>query len=302
MRLGATLAAAALGGRRRGSGRDPRRRLGAVGSVCVRTVLSPRPARPACLQPRGRCDRRRFDRSARHGVRPGDRRCARRTQPRDGRRPAGRRILVLRRESQSQGRRALERFAAARPVEEGVARGQEDLVDVKPDAAKIPHASLAAVASWLGETLAGEPVAVSVPRRDEAVVGHGDARPDRRAHPLARAPRSLRHRDRAPSDEDGRHRPGGPTAVFLNAGTIDHTGPARQCVDAVPPLGCARPALAALRPERARRQPGPARSGGRRVVSSGGARGRARDRCSGLTRRSVRRRAGRALFGRLSRH
>ena len=56
--------------------------------------------------------------------------------------PLARRILVLRRENQPQGRSALERFASARPVEDGIAHGQEELVDVKPDAAKVPRRAL----------------------------------------------------------------------------------------------------------------------------------------------------------------
>ena len=140
------------------------------------------------------------------------------------------RVLVLRRESQSQGRRALERFAAARPVEEGVASGQEDLVDVRPDAVKIPHASLAAVAAWLGETLAGEPALVSVPRRDETVVSHDTARP-LVERILSLGPLGLFGIVTEPQATEDGAMAGGRTAVFLNAGTIDHTGPARQWVD-----------------------------------------------------------------------
>lgn len=143
--------------------------------------------------------------------------------------PLARRILVLRRESQSQGRRAFERFAAARLVEEGIAQGQEDLVDVKPDAAKVPLASLAAVETWLRETLDGERVAVSVPRRDRAVVGHCDSGPIVERI-LSLGPLGLFGIVTEIEEGQDSTLPSGPTAVFLNAGTIDHTGPARQYV------------------------------------------------------------------------
>ena len=140
-----------------------------------------------------------------------------------------RRILVLRRESQSQGRRALERFASARPVEEGIAHGQEELVDVKPDAATVPLSTVAAIGSWIRETLAGERVAVTVPRRDEAVVGEGDAGP-LVERILSLGPLGLFGIMTELQSAQNATRPNGPTAVFLNAGTIDHTGPARQWV------------------------------------------------------------------------
>ncbi len=143
--------------------------------------------------------------------------------------PLAGRILVLRRETQSQGRRALTRFASARPVEEGIAQGQEQLVDVKPDAVKIPLATVAAMGSWLRETLAGSRVAVSVPRRDEAVVGGGDDGPIVE-HILSLGPLGLFGIVTEPPSGESAGRPNGPTAVFLNAGTIDHTGPAREWV------------------------------------------------------------------------
>ena len=143
--------------------------------------------------------------------------------------PLARRILVLRRESQSQGRRAVERFVSARPVELGVAEGQEDLVDVKPDAAKVPFSSVAAVRTWLCGNLAGDRVATSIRRRDEAVVGSGDAGPIVERI-LSLGPLGLFGILTEPQlvGDDSRHH--GPTAIFLNAGSIDHTGPARQYV------------------------------------------------------------------------
>ena len=111
--------------------------------------------------------------------------------------PLAGRILVLRRESQSQGRRAFERFASARPVELGVAEGQEDLVDVKPDAAKVPFSSVAAVGTWLRETSCRRAGGRLHPAPGRGRRGKRRRGPDRRTHPFARTPRSLRDPDGA---------------------------------------------------------------------------------------------------------
>src|SRR6202035_971830 len=143
--------------------------------------------------------------------------------------PLAGRILLLRRERQTQGRRALNRFASIRLVEEGIAHGQEELVDVKPHEAQVPQTCVAAVASWLRETLRGERVAVSVPDRDEAVVGNGDAGPIVERI-LSLGPLGLFGIVTEPKSALDSGRPSGPTAVFLNAGTVGHAGPARQWV------------------------------------------------------------------------
>jgi len=161
-----------------------------------------------------------------------------------------RQILVLAREAQTHGSRALERFVSARRVERRVAHGQELLVDVKPDAAQVPEADIDAVTAWLSDALAGERVPVSLPRRDEAVVGRGIAgRVVERAASFG--PHGLFGIVTESRDVGARSPSAGPTVVFLNAGVIDHAGPSRMWVDlgrewAVQGLRCVRCDLSGL--------------------------------------------------------
>jgi dienelactone hydrolase len=140
------------------------------------------------------------------------------------------RILVLAREAQTHGAGTLERFVSARHVERWLAHGQEQLVDVKPDAAQVPEGDLEAVTAWLSEALAGQRVTVSFPRRDEAVMGAGVAGPvvERAA---SFGPHGLFGIMTESRDAEPRSPSAGPIAVFLNAGVIDHAGPSRLWVD-----------------------------------------------------------------------
>jgi dienelactone hydrolase len=140
------------------------------------------------------------------------------------------RILVLARENQSHGSSALKRFATARPVESRTAHGQERLVDVEPFAAEIPLPDVAAITAWLSDTLAGVRVAVSVPSRDDAVVGVGDAGPIIE-RVVSMGPLGLFGMATEPQWTDTAVRVESPPAIFLNSGVIDHTGPARLWVD-----------------------------------------------------------------------
>lgn len=140
------------------------------------------------------------------------------------------RILVLSRKGQSTGTGALGRFAAERPVEEAVAYGQEQLVDVKPDAARVPRASVDALADWLRHALDGAPTPVSVPRRLQTVMWNGSAGP--LVERIVRlGPLGLFGIVTEPQAAAGAGRVSGPTVVFLNAGVIDHAGPARLWVE-----------------------------------------------------------------------
>jgi alpha-beta hydrolase superfamily lysophospholipase len=143
--------------------------------------------------------------------------------------PLAKKILVLARETNSQGKGALERFAAARPVERGVAHGQERLVDVEPFAAEIPLSGVETVTAWLSETLEGKRVAVSLPRRDGAVVGGGDAGPIVE-RVVSLGPLGLFGIVTEPQGVGTGARGAGTTAIFLNSGILDHTGPARLWV------------------------------------------------------------------------
>jgi hypothetical protein len=68
-----------------------------------------------------------------------------------------------------------------------------------------------------------------LPTRDEAVVGKGDAGPIVERI-LSLGPLGLFGIVTEPGSEKDAARPIGPTAVFLNAGTVGHAGPARQWV------------------------------------------------------------------------
>jgi dienelactone hydrolase len=142
-----------------------------------------------------------------------------------------RRLLVLAREAQPGGTGALERFVAAQRAERWVAHGQEHLVDVKPDAAQVPEADLEAVTAWLRDALGGERVPVSVPGRNQILVREagGDAGPVVE-RVVALGPHELFGIVAEPVTETAGGSVG-PTAIFLNAGLIDHAGPARMWVD-----------------------------------------------------------------------
>ena len=141
-----------------------------------------------------------------------------------------RRILLLARKTPSTGTGVLERFCAARPVERGTAHGQERLVDVEPFAAEIPHADVEVVTRWLADTLTGERVPLSVPRRQDAIVGVGEAG-SIVERPMSLGPIGLFGMVTEPQEVSPGGRGTGPTALFLNAGVIDHVGPARLWVD-----------------------------------------------------------------------
>jgi dienelactone hydrolase len=142
--------------------------------------------------------------------------------------PLAGRVLVLTREAGTQGAKALDRFVEDHHVERRVVHGQEQLVDVKPDAARVPAAEVEAVTAWLRDALRDERVVVSLPRRDQIVL-HGDAGPIVE-RVVTLGPHALFGILTEPCTEAGGST-SGPTAVFLNAGLIDHAGPARMWVD-----------------------------------------------------------------------
>lgn len=141
-----------------------------------------------------------------------------------------RRVLVLARESQSNGTSTLGRFASARPVERRAAHGQERLVDVEPFAAEIPLPDVEAITAWIGDILAGERVDLSLRCRDDAVVGVGEAGPIVE-RVVSLGPLGLFGMATEPQGTGTGVPVGAPTAIFLNCGVIDHTGPSRLWVD-----------------------------------------------------------------------
>jgi pimeloyl-ACP methyl ester carboxylesterase len=144
--------------------------------------------------------------------------------------PLAKHILVLAREIQSQGARAIEHFVTERSAERWVAHGQEQLVDVRPDLARVPMSDVEAITAWLADVLAGERMEVSLPRRDEAMVGVGDSGPIVE-RTVSLGPRGLFGIMTEPWEAGSSELAAGPTVIFLNTGISDHTGPVRLWVD-----------------------------------------------------------------------
>jgi len=151
---------------------------------------------------------------------------------RDG--PLAGRVLVLTRAGRNGDRRANERLALPHTERLSIA-GQEELVDVLPDAAKIPEATISTIVEWLASGAgagAGPAVAIDADAvgRSVAVVGKApDGGPiEERAAWLG--PLGLfgivtsRVGPDATAGESGADDL--PTIFFLNAGVIDHVGPA----------------------------------------------------------------------------
>jgi alpha-beta hydrolase superfamily lysophospholipase len=147
--------------------------------------------------------------------------------------PLAGRVLVLTRAGRNGDRRANERLALPHTERLSIA-GQEELVDVLPDAAKIPEATISSIVEWLVSGAdAGKAVAIDADTvgRPVAVVGTApDGTPiEERAAwlgPLGLfAMVTSRVGPEATVGESG----GAdelPTIFFLNAGVIDHVGPA----------------------------------------------------------------------------
>ena len=146
--------------------------------------------------------------------------------------PLAGRVLVLTRAGRNGDRRANERLALPH-TERAAITGQEELVDVLPDAAKIPEATISAIVEWLASGAeTGRPAAIDADAvgRSVAVVG---TTPDG-GHIEERAARlgplglfgmvTSRVGSGAMVGESGTD--GLPTIFFLNAGVIDHVGPA----------------------------------------------------------------------------
>jgi alpha-beta hydrolase superfamily lysophospholipase len=146
--------------------------------------------------------------------------------------PLAGRVLVLTRAGRSGDRRANERLASAHAERASIA-GQEELVDVLPDAAKIPEDTITTIVEWLvSGAAAGDPVAIDADAvgRSTAVVGRTPDGAIIEERAVRLGPIGLfgiatsRVRPDATAGESGAD--GLPTVFFLNAGVIDHVGPA----------------------------------------------------------------------------
>lgn len=140
--------------------------------------------------------------------------------------PSAQEVLVMVRPDRPPDRALSEKLSIPH-VTWGSAEGQASLVDVTPDNVVVPESTVEAVASWISgalDALGADFVPVSPPARDTAVVG-GAGRPVReqlvRIGPIGLF--GVLCQPERSSD--------GPTAVFLNCGSQDHTGPARLWVE-----------------------------------------------------------------------
>jgi pimeloyl-ACP methyl ester carboxylesterase len=146
--------------------------------------------------------------------------------------PLAGRVLVLTRAGRNGDRRANERLDLPH-IERKSIFGQEELVDVLPDAAKIPEETIITIVEWLasgaaaGKAVAIDPDAVG---RTSAVVGEAPDGAIIEERAVSLGPIGLfgimtsRVRPEVTAGESGAD--GLPTIFFFNAGVIDHVGPA----------------------------------------------------------------------------
>jgi len=133
------------------------------------------------------------------------------------------RVLVLLRPTRSAAPDVVERLTMEH-VEWGAATGQEDLIGVAPGHSTVPDGTVHDVTQWLSSAFGPEPSAISVPHCETAVVHnpqHGEVVEQIVSLGAGELFGILAHTD---------FREGEVTAVLLNAGVIDHVGPARLWV------------------------------------------------------------------------
>jgi alpha-beta hydrolase superfamily lysophospholipase len=156
----------------------------------------------------------------------------------NGQGPMAERVLVLMRSGRTGDRRMNERLAVPHAVRIDI-DGQEELVDVQPDAAKVPDETVSIMVEWLTEGATSSPVR-SI---DAEAVGRScSVRPTADGGTIEERAVSLgplglfgiMTTPRAPGEEvvgaDIATVGQLPTIFFSNAGVIDHVGPARLWV------------------------------------------------------------------------
>jgi alpha-beta hydrolase superfamily lysophospholipase len=155
--------------------------------------------------------------------------------------PMAGRLLVLMRANRKGDRRMNERLAMPHADSVHII-GQESLVDVTPDAAKLPVDTVAAIVEWLAAGVKVDEttfVDLKIAGRDHALVGTSSAGVAIEERPVWLGPKGLFGVLTSRVDEEavawnGRQaaapRPL-PPIFFLNAGVIDHVGPARLWVE-----------------------------------------------------------------------
>jgi pimeloyl-ACP methyl ester carboxylesterase len=147
-------------------------------------------------------------------------------------------VLYLSRSSRKGNRGVNERLSMPH-VERRSIEGQEELVDVQPDAAQTPYDSIEMIVEWLGtraSSSAPVPVDADHVGSSRAIVmttpeGHAIVEEALALGPVGlfgiMTSRQDHGSDGAPSSAESSQ---SPTIFFLNAGAIDHVGPARLWV------------------------------------------------------------------------
>jgi pimeloyl-ACP methyl ester carboxylesterase len=103
--------------------------------------------------------------------------------------------------------------------------GQESLVDVDPVFAVTPQQTLEMIVKWIHGTVGGKAESVLIPQSTGAVVGHDQHGRSIHEYPVLLGPNALFGIETVPEVDEGK-----PPVLFLNAGVIDHVGPARVWV------------------------------------------------------------------------
>ena len=161
--------------------------------------------------------------------------------------PLAKGVLLLMRANRKGDRRMNERLGLPH-VENQAILGQEEFVDVTPDAAILPVETIEIIVEWLAARAAEDPLVRIDPDavgRDRAVVGSTSSGVAIEEHALSLGPLGLfgimtskrEDRDgvvRVNADSFFRESPAKPderpTLFFFNAGIIDHVGPSRLWV------------------------------------------------------------------------
>jgi alpha-beta hydrolase superfamily lysophospholipase len=159
----------------------------------------------------------------------------------NGEGPMAERILVLKRAGRKGSREMNERLEMPH-VDQATITGQEDLVDVRPHAAVVPGDTLETIVGWLAARAASSPfkeIDADGIGRTRAAIGEPDGvMVDERT--LCLGPLGLfgimtscsgTGEPLTDTENAGSKGQRPPTIVLLNAGVIDHAGPARLWVD-----------------------------------------------------------------------
>jgi alpha-beta hydrolase superfamily lysophospholipase len=155
-----------------------------------------------------------------------------------GQGPMAERVLVLMRSGRAGDRRMNERLTMPHAVRRDI-EGQEELVHVQPDAAKVPDHTVATIVEWLADAAETSPFtsieadaigrtcAVHVTADGVTIEEHAVSLGPLGLFGIMTTRRELGENGASPDTDTAVQQP---TFLFSNAGVIDHVGPARLWV------------------------------------------------------------------------